>query len=122
MANCHVFLLQSKFFSVRCNGNIECQGGIDELKCNVSLKVLLWLLSIGFGFLSLTGGILQCFHKKNKALEIPSQDNLDDHKKLSLEDQHKGDLISERFMLLFVSSKNMPTYYSKLFTYFKLNR
>ena len=115
------FLILDIFY-IRCNGNIECQGGIDELKCNVSLKVLLWLLSIGFGFLSLTGGILQCFHKKNKALEIPSQDNLDDHKKLSLEEQHKGDLISERFMLLFVSSKNMPTYYSKLFTYFKLNR
>ena len=91
------FLLQCKFFFVRCNGNKECKDGRDEHKCNVPLKVLLWLLSIGFGFISLTGGILQCFHKKNKALEIPSKDDLDDHKQLSLEDQHKGGLISERF-------------------------
>ena len=91
------FFNANSFLLLRCNGKKECQDGRDEHKCNVSLEVLLWLLSIGFGFISLTGGILQCFHKKNKALEIPSQDDLDDHKQLSLEDQHKGGLISERF-------------------------
>ena len=69
------FLIPNIFY-VRCNGKIECQDGKDELKCNVSLSVLLWLLSIGFGFLSLIGGILQCFHKKNTALEVPSNDDL----------------------------------------------
>merc|ERR1711971_19429 len=47
-----------EILAIRCNGNKECKDGRDEHKCNVSLKVLLWLLSIGFGFISLTGGIL----------------------------------------------------------------
>ena len=56
--------LTLRILSFRCNGISECQGGIDELDCDIEFKYLIVLLAIGFSILSLIAGIVYyCFQR-----------------------------------------------------------
>ena len=65
-----------RILSFRCNGVVECQGGIDELDCDIEIKYLIVLLAIGFSILSLIVGIVYYCRPRNVVREAVELENL----------------------------------------------
>ena len=70
--------LTLRILSFHCNGVTECQGGIDELDCDIAIKYLIVSLAIGFSILNLIAGIdYYCFQRsRNIAREAVELEKL----------------------------------------------